>query len=516
MTASQENLSSTRNSSNPKAAGNGQSYPTAIPPAPHRTSTLDPAISRLILGKRLRHFRTSRGLTLEQLGEAVGVVPSQISHIENGRREPRAALIQALATALEIDAAELLSPEPPDRRSALELELELAQQQPGYTELGLPLLRGSKQLPDEALETIVGLHRELARRTRAAASTTEEARRISTDIRRRMRERDNYIHEIELIASDLMRRIGHTTGALTHRAVALLAEMLGFTLTFVDDLPPNTRSVTDLENGRIYLPPASIPGGHGLRSLALQAMAHRVLGHTKPASYAEFLEQRLQINYFAAACLIPEARAVEYLMQAKRGRNLAIEDFRDAFGVTHETAAHRFSNIATRHLDLRVHHYRADGAGAIVRGYENDGLPYPTDETGAIEGALLCKKWGGRAALHRHNRTSEFYQYTDTPQGTYWSSVQTGDAESGPFAIAVGVAFNDAKWFRGRDTNIRQQSTCPDPGCCRLPAPELREHWEGKAWPSAKMHAHVLAPLPTGTFPGVDDGAMYEFLERHA
>lgn len=476
------------------------------------TATVD----RLVLGKRLRHFRTQAGLTLEQLGSRVGVVASQLSLIENGKREPKLSLIQAVARELDVDPGELLTPEAPDRRSALEIELERAQSTPSYEQLSLPRIRSPRALSDEALESLIGLHRELARRTRAAATTSEEARRANTSIRLQMQQRDNYIPELELVASDLMRRIGHTVGAVTHREVAMLAEILGFTLIFVDDLPPNTRSITDLENGRIYLPPTSIPGGHGLRSLALQAMAHRVLGHSEPESYAQFLEQRLQINYFAAACLLPEAKAVDYLQQAKRNRNLAIEDLRDAFGVTHEAAAHRFTNLATRHLDLRVHHYRTDSAGALVRGYENDGLPYPVDEAGAIEGELLCAKWGGRTAFHRTNRTSEFYQYSDTPEGTFWTSVQTGDAEQGPFSIACGVRFDDARWFRGRDTQVRRRSTCPDSSCCRTAPPALRERWEGKAWPSARMHAHVLSPLPTGTFPGVDDTSMYEFLSKHA
>ncbi|GAB2549462.1 helix-turn-helix domain-containing protein [Leucobacter ruminantium] len=485
--------------------------------APESTPALSAAeLDRLLIGKRLRHFRTNAGLTLDQLGERVGVVASQLSLIENGRREPKLGLLQAIARELELDPSELLKPEPPDHRSALEIELERAQSAPAYTRLKLPHVRAPRTLSDDTLEALVGLHRELARRSRAAAATSEEARRANTAIRLKMRERDNYIHEIELIASDLMRRIGHTAGAVTHREVAVLAELLGFTLIFVDDLPSNTRSITDLANGRIYLPPASIPGGHGLRSLALQAMAHRVLGHQEPASYAEFLEQRMQINYFAAACLIPEARAVEFLQQAKRNRNLAIEDLRDAFGVTHEAAAHRFTNLATRHLDLRVHHYRADGEGVLVRGYENDGLPFPSDSSGSIEGEVLCHKWGGRTAFDRTNRTSEFYQYTDTPVGTFWSSVQTGDAELGPFAISCGVPFDDARWFRGRDTQVRAVSTCPDPTCCRTPSRALLERWKGKAWPSARMHAHVLAPLPTGTFPGVDDTEMYAFLSRHA
>lgn len=474
------------------------------------------ALDRLVMGKRIRHLRSKAGLTLGQLGERVGVVASQLSLIENGRREPKLTLLQSIARELGVDPAELLRREAPDPRSALEIELERAQSAPGYLRLGLPHVRAPRTLGDDALKSLVGMHRELARRSRAAEASSEEARRANTEIRLQMRERDNYVQDIELVASDLMRRIGHGAGAVTHREVAMLAEMLGFTLTFVDELPSNTRSITDLENGRIYLPPTSIPGGHGLRSLALQAMGHRVLGHKEPASYAEFLEQRLQINYFAAACLIPEARAVEFLQAAKRNRNLAIEDFRDAFGVTHEAAAHRFTNIATRHLGLQVHHYRADGSGALVRGYENDGLPFPSDDTGSIEGEVLCHKWGGRSAFDRKNRTSEFYQFTDTPEGTFWTSVQTGDAEQGPFAIACGVRFDDAKWFRGRDTVARLVSTCPDDACCRTPADSQLQRWRGKAWPSARMHQHVLSPLPTGTFPGVDDTEMYEFLSKHA
>ncbi len=477
----------------------------------------DAAFTRLLLGKRIRHFRTRAGLTLDALGERVGVVASQLSLIENGRREPRLSLLQSIARELGVDPAELLSPVAPDHRSALEIELERVQSSLLYQQLQLPHVRAPRTLSDDALESLVGLHRELAKRSRAAAATPVEARRANTAIRLGMQERGNYLGDIERLAEGLMAEIGHTgVRAVTHREVAVLAEHLGFTLIFVDDLPQNTRSIIDTENGRIYLPPASIPGGHGLRSLALQAMAHRVLGHDRPASYAEFLEQRLQINYFASACLIPESSAVVFLQEAKQNRNLAIEDLRDAYGVTHEAAAHRFSNLATRHLDLRVHHYRIDSAGGLARGYQNDGLPYLSDQTGAIEGQLVCRKWAGRTAFQRTNRTSEYYQYTDTPAGTFWSSVQAGDADQGVFSIACGVAFDDAKWFRGRDTHMRTVSNCPDPECCRTPTAEQLERWDGKAWPSARMHAHVLSPLPAGTFPGVDDIEMYEFLSRHA
>ena len=469
----------------------------------------------LILGKRIRYFRSQAGLTLEQLGSAIGLLPSQLSQIENGRREPKLSALNAMAQHLGVPLAELLSAEAPDRRSELEIELGRLQHTELFTSMNLPALRSSKSLPDEALEMIVGLSREIDRRSREAIATPEEARRANTALQRVQRENANYMPELDELAEDLVKRAGHTSGALMHRTVAEMAELTGFTLIYVDDLPSSARSVTDLENGRIYIPPASIPGGHGLRAMALQAIAHRLLGHERPENYAEFLKQRLEINYFACACLLPREPSVTFLREAKTDRNIAIEDFRDAFGVTHEAAALRFTNLATSHLDLSVHFLRVNDDGGLFRGYENDGLPIPTDSHGTIEGQSICRKWPSRIAFTRTNRSTEFYQYTDTPAGTFWDATQTGHTTNEEFAISIGVAFEDAQWFRGRDTAYRQSSTCPDAACCNTPSDHLRNRWAGKAWPSARMNPYVLSPLPTGTFPGVDQTEVFDFLERH-
>ncbi|HEY9497660.1 MAG TPA: helix-turn-helix domain-containing protein [Terrimesophilobacter sp.] len=470
----------------------------------------------MTLGQRIRHYRTDAGLTLDQLGVAVGIAGSQLSLMENGRREPRLSLLQSISSTLGVEVSNLLDPEPPSPRAAMEIELERMQRSAVYAGLGLPTIRASRTMPDETLAALVGLHHELARRAREAIATPEEARRANTELRQYMRTQDNYVPEIEELAQEQLRLVGHSTGALTHRSVSLMAKRLGFELIFVADLPHSTRSVTDLENGRIYLPPASIPGGHGLRSMALQALAHRLLGHHEPASYAEFLKQRLEINYFAAACLMPLRQSVDFLKAAKSERNLAIEDFRDAFGVTHEAAALRFTNLATSHLDMTVHFLRVGEDGALYKGYENDGLRLPTDVTGATEGQIVCRHWSARLAFERTNRTTEFYQYTDTPVGTYWCSTQIGTSSAEEFSITFGVPFNDAKWFRGRETTNRQTSKCPDANCCRRPAGELAGRWSHKAWASAKLHAHILSPLPSGTFPGVDDTELYDFLDSHS
>lgn len=468
------------------------------------------------LGQRMRHFRIAGGLTLEQLGSIVGVAASQLSLMENGRREPRLSLLNSIAEALGIQVSVLLEQSAPSPRAGLEIELTRAQRSPVYAELGLPTIRPSKTMSDETLEALVGLHRELSRRSREAIATPGEARRANTELRQVMRERNNYLPDIERLAMEVLRGVGHTTGALTHRSVSRIAERLGFELVHANDLPHSARSVTDLENGRIYLPPASIPGGHGLRSMALQAMAHRLLEHHAPETYAEFLHQRVEINYFAAACLMPLKQSVDFLTAAKAQRNIAVEDFRDAFGVTHEAAALRFTNLATSHLDMEAHFLRVGDDGAVYKAYENDGLRLPVDVTGSTEGQFVCRRWSARRAFSRTNRTTEFYQYTDTPEGSFWDSTQTGTSASDEFSITIGVPFAHAKWFRGRETTLREASKCPDATCCRRPPEELAERWSGKAWSSAKVHAHIFSPLPSGTFPGVDDRELYEFLEVHA
>ena len=468
------------------------------------------------LGQRIRHFRAQRGLTLEQLGVAIGMAGSQLSLVENGKREPKLTHLALIASTLGVQVSDLLDEEPPNRRAALEIELERMQRSPVYAALGLPRVRPAKSIGDDVLEALVGLQRELSRRAAEAIATPEEARRANTELREVMREKNNHLAEIDALAQEAVLSVGHRSGALTHRTVSKLAEKLGLELVHVNDLPHSARSVTDFESGRIYLPAASIPGGHGLRGMALQAMAHRMLGHTAPEDYAHFLQQRLEINYFAAAALMPLEQAVTFLNDAKAERNIAVEDFRDAFGVTHEAAALRFTNLATEHLGIRVHFLRVGDDGAVSKAYENDGLRLPVDVTGSTEGQIVCRHWSARKAFTRTNRTTEFYQYTDTPEGTFFESTQTGTSASDEFSITVGVPFADSKWFRGRESTNRESSTCPAASCCREPSNELAARWAGNAWSSAKLHAHILSPLPSGTFPGVDDQELYAFLEAHA
>ncbi|MEO6827136.1 MAG: helix-turn-helix domain-containing protein [Microbacteriaceae bacterium] len=474
-----------------------------------------PAVDRLTLGRRIRQRRTARSMTLDDLARAVGRAPSQVSMIENGKREPRLSMLHTIAHALNTTVDELLDPEAPTERAALEIAVERAQRGPVFTALGLPRFRVGKGQSDDTLQAILTLHNEIERLHRERAATPEEARRANAQLRATMRARDNYFPELEAQALELLQAVGHSGGPVSHQTVSDMASHLGFSLHYVGDLPHSTRSVTDKRNGRIYLPTEQ-SASRDSRSPILQAFASLLCGHDEPRNYADFLRQRVETNYLTAAILLPEQATVQLLTEAKNLRRISMEDLRDAFAVSYETAAHRFTNLATARLDIPVHFMKVHESGTIIKAYENDAVRFPSDALGAIEGTTVCRQWTARTVFDVEDRFSPWYQYTDTPSGTYWCTARIEKAREGDYSVSVGVPFADVKWFRGRETLNRAVSRCPDESCCRLAPNELADRWVGQSWPAARTPTSLLAALPTGTFPGVDQTEVYQFLESHA
>ncbi len=474
-------------------------------------------VDSLVLGHRIRYLRRQRGLTLDDLGSLVGKAAPYLSMLENGKREPRIGLINDLAGALDVPVSELLAPEPPTRRAELEIALQRAQEDPLYEDLGLPLLRPSAKIPDVVLEHLVRLFRELESRARPTMVTREEARIANSELRAEMRSRGNYFAEIEQVARDLVDSVGYSgRGALTEGDIREVAARFDFAVRRSQRVPSSVRSVTDLRNRRIYIPQRDSMTVRGARSVVMQTIGHFALDHPEPRDFSEFLRQRVEVNYFAGAVLMPEVAMVPELVEAKKERDLSIEDLRDGFYVSYEMAAHRFTNLVTEHLGLPVHFVRSDEQGIIWKAYENNDVPFPRNSVGAIEGQRLCREWGTRQAFHSEDKFSMHYQYTDTSDGTFWCCTHVEATQEPVSAITVGAAFKEAQFFRGRQTDRHSVSRCPDPSCCRRPAGALASRWEGWAWPSVRPNSHVLAAMPVETIPGVDLTELYEFLEKQA
>ena len=472
-------------------------------------------LDALVFGQRLRHIRQERGLTLNELGDLVGRRAPYLSRLENGKREPTLSLIGALADALEVAPGELLDPTPPSRRAELEVALERAQDDPLYRRLGLNVFPLSRRVDDDVLEHVIALYSELRRVSAVRAQTPEEARKHNSQLRAMMRERDNYFADIEASAREALDAVDYAgDGHITARIIDDLASHFGFRVTAVPRLPSGLRSLADLRKGRLFVHERERVGTLMSRSIVAQSLGHFALGHGDPASFGEFLQQRVEANYFAGALLVPESSAVPYLQRAKDAHDLCIEDLAEHFFVSYEMAAHRFTNLATRHLGIATHFLRSDAEGVIWKAYENNGVPFPADPDGAIEGQRVCRRWGTRRVFESDQLRTVRHQYTDTPAGTFWCVTVREAGREPEHAVTVGVGFGDAKHFRGRETRERTTSGCPDEPCCREPQPELASRWDGHARPLASSHSHVLAALPVGVFPGVDMPEVYEFLEK--
>ncbi len=74
----------------------------------HRATPAEPVVS---LGIRLKHARERSGMSLRELARQLGVSPSFVSQLENGKSQPSVATLYSLAQLLEVSIDELFAEE---------------------------------------------------------------------------------------------------------------------------------------------------------------------------------------------------------------------------------------------------------------------------------------------------------------------------------------------------------------------------------------------------------------------
>ncbi len=475
------------------------------------------------MGHRIRHFRNRAGLTLNAVGAKAGRPAPYLSQLENGKVEPKSSLLVELAAALGITTAELLDPTPPDRRSELEIRLGQAQCDPRYRALGLSLLRPTAKMSEEVLEHLVALWDAVSQVDDTPEQVPEVrrfadvARAANVALRLEMRQRDNYFPEIEEVATDGLTAAGYPgTGPISEKVLTGLAAWCGFTIERVASLPRSARSITDTQDRIIFIPDRDDLRIRQARSVVLQTLGHFALDHSDTNDFGEYLRQRIESNYFAAAILAPQKPAVEFLRDAKAQGDISVEDLKELFYISYEMAAHRFTNLATRHLDLPCHFLRTDSEGVISKAYENDGTEFPTASDGGYEGERVPRQWGARQAWNAEGSFLMHNQYTVTNSTeTFCVTFIEGHDDRIPHAITLGTSAPHARFFRGSDTLRREFARSRE----IEPDPDLVERWRGRAWPSAAERSHILSALPPSDrlfspFPGIDLTDVYRFLDR--
>jgi transcriptional regulator with XRE-family HTH domain len=474
---------------------------------------LDP----LILGRRVRHFRNRAELTLDQLGELVGKPAPYLSLLENGKKEPRVNLMMDIAAALDVEVSDLLEPSPPSRRDTLEISLIRAQESALFESLDIPSIKPSAKVDNQILAHIVGLHESLRERSGLDSAGSDEVRKANGAVQTYLMENNGYLKEIEVAARDALESSGYSgEGPFSSRNLIDLAASTGFDLMPIDDMPAFARSIIDTKNKRIYIAQRNELRTRQARKAVLQTVAGFILGHERDPDLDTYLRQRMETAYFAAAVLAPEDAVAARLLVSKENHDIDVEDVKELFYVSYEMAAWRTANLLTRHLGVNCHLLVSDAMGVVVKGYANDGIPVPRDDYGGIETQRLCRRWGTRLVFDSQDKFGTHHQYTDTPNGTYFCTTHVEAGREPAYAITLGVAFDDARWFRGRETDNRQESTCPDPACCRAPEPALAERWGDHVIVSARSQSRILGLMAPDPYPELDMPEVLSVVEGHS
>ena len=447
----------------------------------------------------------------------VGKPAPYLSLLENGKKVPRINLIVEVAAALQVELAELLEPTPPNKRDALEIALLRSQESALFDSLDLPSIKPSSRMDTETLTHLVGMHEALRQRSGLSVAGSEDVRRANGEVQQWLAAEDGYLEGVESVAREALHSSGYTgDGPFSSRNLLDLAASAGFQIHPIDDMPLFARSVIDLDHRRVYIAQRDELRTRQARKAVLQTLAGFLLGHETDPDLDTFLRQRVETAYFASAVLAPESAVVHKLREAKDRHDLDVEDVKELFYVSYEMAAWRTGNLATRHLDIRTHLLVSDRMGRVIKGFANDGVPLPRDDHGGIETQKLCRRWGARLTFESHERFGTHHQYTDTPGGTYFCTTHVEAGRDPAPAITLGVAFGDARWFRGRETENRETSTCPDPTCCRMPPDDLAEKWSNKVIVSARSQSRILGLLAPDPYPDLDLPEVLSLVEEHS
>ena len=477
----------------------------------------DQSVDPVVLGRRVRHFRNESGMTLDQLGEEVGKPAPYLSMLENGKKEPTISLLMEIARTLGTDIGQLLDTSPPTRRDSLEIALIKAQESSLFETLDVPTIKPSAKVDNQVLAHIVGLHDALRERSSIRTAGSEEVRTANGAVHEYLTSNDGYLKEIEVAARDALEASGYQgEGPFSSRNLMDLTSRTGFELMPIDDMPSFARSIIDTRNKRIYIAQRNELRTRQARKAVLQTLAGFLLGHESEPDLDTFLRQRMETAYFAAAILAPEDSVVARLMVAKENHDIDVEDVKELFYVSYEMAAWRTVNLITRHLGIRSHLLVSDEMGVVIKGYANDDVPIPRDEHGGVETQRLCRRWGARVTLDSTDRFSTHHQFTDTPAGTYFCTTHVETGREPAHAITVGVRFEDARWFRGRDTENRETSTCPDPACCREPSADLDDRWGSNVIVSARSQARILGLMAPDPYPELDMPEVLSVVDAHS
>ena len=311
---------------------------------------------KLLIGPRLRRFRTALGVTQARMAEDLGISTSYLNLMERNQRALSAKVLLKMAEIYDFDIAEFAG------AGDAHLVAEI------YEALRDPLFKAETISKNEAedlvnvspraaraLLKLYGKHRDLSRRgasnppDRDRVELLEQSSQAVESVRRFIHEQKNFFPALDEAAEVLAKEIGYNKPLIAAALTERLKTQHGLTVRIVPiEIMPEMLRYFDRHSKRINLSELLPQSGRRFQ-LAFQIglLEHRALideitaSANLPGREAEGLCRTNMANYFAAAVLMPYAR---FLKQAE-GSKYDIDLLSHRFGTSFEQTAHRLTTL---------------------------------------------------------------------------------------------------------------------------------------------------------------------------
>ncbi len=425
---------------------------------------------KLLIGPKLRRFRTSLGLTQSRMAEDLGISGSYLNLMERNQRPMSARVLLRMATLYDFDIAEFAD--------SSDAQLVAST----YEALRDPRFADTPVSKNE-VEDVVGLSPNLARAfgkvwaERGAALPTDAQavapRRAVDVVRELIQSSRNHFDELdrtaEALADELAlyRRQPHT--ALTER----LKVRHDIAVRVVPvDIMPNMLRWFDRHNQRINLSELLTQSGRRFQlafQIGLLEQRELIDGVIDTAKIegreARGLARTTLANYFAAALLMPYAR---FLREAE-GARYDVELLAHRFGTSFEQTAHRLTTLGRADAKgIPFFFLRIDIAGNVSKRFSAGRFAF-SEQGGA------CPIWNIHECFADPGRIHT--QLVELPEGERYISVAKAVSRAGStwgrpaqrLAIALGcdVAYAQ-RLIYARDYDLERAAPAPIGINCHL------------------------------------------------
>jgi predicted transcriptional regulator/DNA-binding XRE family transcriptional regulator len=345
------------------------------------------ALSKTLLGNKVRRLRQERRLSQKQMSERLGISASYLNLIEHDERPVTVALLLKLAQVFDVDLQELS--DDPERRLAAALREIFAD----------PELKGAEIDADEVGRLVAsapGAARAMVGLYRAFRVAREDAQALQIDLPSGRKQRivlpteeardffethANYFSEIEAAAEALAQTAALKRGDLARGLIERLAHDHGITTEMAPldrmggalrRFDPASRTLSLSE----ALPRAS-RRFHLAYQLGLIVAKDAIDGAIEAAKLSSPESETLcrvgLANYFAGAVLMP----YEAFLGEARLRRYDVELLMHRFDVSFEQAAHRLSTLRKPgDAGVPLFFLRADIAGNISKRFSAAGFHF--------------------------------------------------------------------------------------------------------------------------------------------